>query len=252
MKKVACLAVFLFSATPVFCWPACSGSWVQVPAGTPGAYKSGDVSFTCQTKTVTNNLNLSNSTSKSSSSSTATGGTASVGPITNTANGGAAAASNNSSGNSIESSVTIPHMTATAYAPDGYPTAQCFKPFGIGAQSGWAGGTFGGGKIDENCAILEAARKARNRLTFCKIYITQKYVRKAGVTMEDCMYEEEVVSVPAPVVPQAPPQIIVSPPNITVNIPHQPVVPTTPVIPPVPKVNAKKHVACPPQPCKAN
>jgi hypothetical protein len=73
----------------------------------------------------------------------------------------------------------------------------------------------GGGKIDENCAILETSRQAPNRLARCMVYITDKYAKAAGVTLEKCM-QEDLVPAPAPAVPvaQAPPaapQIVVVP-----------------------------------------
>jgi hypothetical protein len=70
--------------------------------------------------------------------------------------------------------------------------------------------SFGGGKIDENCATLEAARQARNLLVYCKIYTQNKYVKRAGVTMEDCLGPAPVaVVVPTPEPVPAPTPIIV-------------------------------------------
>src|SRR5208337_2795165 len=67
-----------------FAWPACSGNWIQVPAGTSSAngavVTEGGQTFQCQkpspTPTPANSTSSSNSTSTSSSSSnsTATGG----------------------------------------------------------------------------------------------------------------------------------------------------------------------------------
>jgi hypothetical protein len=57
----------------------------------------------------------------------------------------------------------------------------CFKGYGGGVQTMPVGVSMGAGKIDENCAILEAAGRARTLLAFCKVYISNKYVKKAGV-----------------------------------------------------------------------
>lgn len=177
--------------------------------------------------------------------------TVSVSPvITSTANGGAggsanqkqtqsvnnsgnssASASNNGDGSNNSSFVTnIPRDTATAYAPAIYPTATCFKGFSGGAQGPAFGLSFGGGKIDQNCAILESAVKARNIRTFCMIYITDKFVKAAGVTLEDCIGQQ---TPPAPVViresaPIPPPAIIVNVPAPVVTIIPQPVAPAPP------------------------
>ena len=68
----------------------------------------------------------------------------------------------------------------------------CFKGFSAGVQSTAFGATFGGGKIDENCAELEAARQAPNRLTRCEIFILNKYAKKGGVTLEQCLERDTV------------------------------------------------------------
>jgi hypothetical protein len=102
----------------------------------------------------------------------------------------------------------------TAFAPSQFPTVGCYKTYSGGVQGAQLGISLGGGKIDENCAILEAAGRARNILAYCKVYITDKYVHKAGVTLEDCMHQEQVsVPLPPPIV-QAPipqPTVIVVP-----------------------------------------
>lgn len=130
---------------------------------------------------------------------------------TQIATGGNAEAANN--GNNSNNSVTnieaakIPVMTA--YAPSVFPTVVCSKGFSGGVQTGMLGISGSGGKIDENCAILEAAGRARTLLAYCKVYITNKYVKKAGVTLEECM----ATPPPAPVVipPPPSPTVIVVP-----------------------------------------
>jgi hypothetical protein len=79
------------------------------------------------------------------------------------------------------------------------------------------GFTANGGRIDENCAILETARSfdaVNERLAACKVKINNKYAKKAGVTLADCMNVPVVVL--APIVP---PQAAPVTPNITVNLP---------------------------------
>ena len=146
---------------------------------------------------------------------------------TNTANGGQGGSASQSSTNTNASSATnngnnsnnsVTNIAApkipvnTAYAPSTYPTVTCFKGLGAGVQTGAFGGSFGGGKIDENCAILEAASKAQNRLSYCKVYISNKYVKKAGVTLEDCMAEEPKPEA-APISPAPAPVQIILPSN---------------------------------------
>jgi hypothetical protein len=93
LKTLRLLAVLLLASASAFAWPSCSGSWVQVPAGTSSAngaiYVTGDnLTFQCQkptepTKptTIATSTSSSNSTANSGSTSSATGGNA-------TANGG--------------------------------------------------------------------------------------------------------------------------------------------------------------------
>lgn len=176
------------------------------------------LTFQCQThqnpqgdpiqNTVTNTSN-SNSSSGASSTSSATGGNASQkqGQSQSSENNNASSASNsgNNSAYNSETNIAAPKIPVeTAYAPSIYPTVTCFKGIGAGVQTGPFGGSFGGGKIDDNCAILEAAAKAKNRLTYCKVYVSNKYVKKAGVTLADCMYD-----------PPAPPPVLVGLPLAT-------------------------------------
>jgi hypothetical protein len=169
------------------------------------------------------------------------------------------AASNNGNGanNSTYSSTTnvaaskIP--VASAVAPPSYPTATCFKGFSAAAQSMAFGASFGGGKIDENCARLEAARAAKNRLAFCKVYISDKYVRQAGVTLDDCMAQDEQITVeqsPATVVPEPAPvqPIVVNVPAPVVQVIQPPaptVVAPTPIAPELKKKSVRRvHPPC--------
>jgi hypothetical protein len=96
-----------------------------------------------------------------------------------------------------------------------------------------------GTKIDKNCADLEAARKAPNKLAYCKVYIRNDYVRKAGVTLADCMIEDkqQVVTVTPTDAEKRALEIlhrsvaaVTPPPTIIVNIPA-PVPVAAPVVP---------------------
>jgi hypothetical protein len=93
----------------------------------------------------------------------------------------------------------------------------------MGAQSAAFGIAFGGGKIDDNCARLEVARSfdvAGERLAACKVKISNKYSKQAGVTLEDCLQQQkQVVVVPATVAPAPAPQIIVVPMTAPASLP---------------------------------
>lgn len=156
--------------------------------------------------------------------------------------------SNNNGGNVA---ISTPRQTATAYAPTMLPTASCFKPVGFGAQMPVAGISFGGGKIDQNCASLEVARsfaQVQDYVAYCKVMLTNKFVKQAGISMEDCMNQYiPPVAVLAPVeAPQAP-VITVNVPAIPVNIELPAPVATPTQVCPAPPVHRKKHQ--PVKPC---
>jgi hypothetical protein len=133
-------------------------------------------------------------------------------------------------------------------------TAECFKPYAGGGQGLLFGASFGGGKIDENCARLEASRQAPSIIARCKIFLTTKYAKDAGVTMDDCMPQPKLVTVtvppPAVVVPPAPlPVITVNVPAPLVTIIPAPVLPLTPSIVVAAQItHHKTHVPCNPVP----
>jgi hypothetical protein len=124
---------------------------------------------------------------------------------------------NGNGNNSNDETTNVPKEVASAYAPTILPTVPCFKGFSGGAQAGFGGVSFGGGKIDANCAELEAARQAPSLIARCKIYIQNKYVRSAGVTMEDCLGPKPqpvvivtpMAPVPAPIIVQVQPAPVV-------------------------------------------
>ncbi len=209
---------------------------------------------------ASNSSSASNSTSNSASSAvnktkvTATGGNAtasatggSVGNISNTQHqsqsqsltnsGNSSATASGNGNNSDNSTYIVPRQVASAIAPSVAPTTPCFKGFSGGGQSATFGFSFGGGKIDENCAELEASRLAPSLVARCKVYLTNKYVKQAGVTMEDCLGPigptQVDVAAPTqvnPVVAQAPIIITNPAPIVDVTIVPPPVVAPAPNI----------------------
>jgi hypothetical protein len=159
---------------------------------------------------------------------------------------------NGNGDNSNNSSYTtnVPRDTATAVAPPVFPTVPCFKGIGVGAQGPAFGASFGGGKIDQNCAELEASRQAPSLIARCKVYLLNKYAKQAGVTMEDCLAvpEPRATIVEAPVAAPAPqivvnvPPIVVPTPQITVAV-EGPAVAEKPLPPPVKQ--RRVHKPCP-------
>lgn len=79
--------------------------------------------------------------------------------------------------------------------------------------------------MDKNCAILETARSLANfgsDISYCRVMLTNKYVKAAGVTLDECLAtRKQVIPVSAPIEPSAP---------IIVNVPPQP---QAEIIPPV-------------------
>ena len=207
--------------------------------------------------------NSGNSTNTSTNTNVAQGGTGGNAnqkqgqQQTQTANGGSATASGNGVGNGNNSDNTVvnyPRQTPSAIAPEVFPTVPCFKGTSVAGSGGAFSFGFGGGKIDENCAELEAARQAPTRVARCKVYLLNKYVQKAGVTLEDCLgpsvvperaVERQQLVAPAP-------QIVVNVPAINVPAPiiieqQIPVAPPLPVAPrPLPPAVKQHH---PIKPC---
>ena len=190
-------------------------------SSTSGVNNSGN-SSNSNTNKLTNSGNSHSSSSSGVSNagnSTATGGAATGGNANqqqsqqqNAQNSG-----NNSDYNS-ETNIAAPKIPVdTAYAPFVGPTVPCFKGVGFGVQSVPLGASFGGGKIDGNCAILEAARQAPSRIARCKVYISNKYVKAAGVTLEDCL---NAFGDPQPVIvqPPSPVSIVLPSANATANV----------------------------------
>jgi hypothetical protein len=230
----------------------CQPKTPTTPSSTGGNSNANSVATATSSSTAASQSasNSSATGGKSSSISSATGGNATGGnsysgvsnsgnsSVSNSVNatGGAggnatASATNNGNGanNSTYSSTTnvaaskIP--VATAIAPPSGSANTCFKGFGGGVQSALLGASFGGGKIDTNCAILEAARLAPSLLARCKVYLSDKYVKAAGVTLDDCLADQALLAVasipaePAPAPVPAQQTIVLPAPQVTINLP---------------------------------
>jgi hypothetical protein len=192
---------------------------------TGGSIKNSGNSSNTNTNTATGGAGGNSNQSQTQSTSSA---------ANNNGNGNGNGA-NNSSYSSTTNVAATKIPVASAYAPPVLPTNPCFKGIGVGVQTMAFGGSFGGGKIDPNCSILEAARLAPNLLSRCKVYISNKYVKAAGVTLEDCLEQEAPVAVV-----EAPQPIQASAPQVVVNIPPQPA-----VIVPAPIVNVIAEAPAP-------
>jgi hypothetical protein len=79
-----------------------------------------------------------------------------------------------------------------------------------------AGGSFGGGKVDPGCDARELARSFTSRQTVasCKVLLSTKAAKKAGVTMEDCLG-----SAPEPIPVVSTPVPVVSAPSVSITLP---------------------------------
>jgi hypothetical protein len=170
-------------------------------------------SSTAKSSVNSSNTNTNNTSSNSSSNSNSNS------TSTSNAQGGSATNNGNSSNNSNYSSTTnvdaarIP--VNTAYAPTTVPTMSCFKTYSGGAQTVPFGISVGGGKVDDNCRKLETAMHATNQLVYCKIYITTKDAKAAGVTLEDCLGPKPEVPVVVPTPVAVIPPVVVTAPEPT-------------------------------------
>ena len=249
-KSIA--AFVILCGTSAFAWNCPTGQIrQQAPAGTPTTAPYYDVvegiAFICVPATPTMTPSTTPSTSATSTSS-ATGGNASAaatgGNSTNTNNNistntlsqtqkqqqsqsqsNTSTNDNQSQGGSVSdvgnssTVVEAPKIpVASAYAPPVFSSANCFKGFSGGVQTAVIGGSFGGGGIDRNCAALATSQNLYamgSRKAACKVIITTKAAKDAGVTLADCMAEQ-----PRPVVVAQP--VVQPAPSITVNVPPAP------------------------------
>jgi hypothetical protein len=156
-----------------------------------------------------NSSNTNTNTAQGGSGGSATSNTSSTASAANNGNG-----SNNTSYNSDTNVAAskIPVNTAIGIAPPA--NLNCSIGYGGGAQTAALGVSAAFSRVDKNCARLTVALTARNRLSYCKVYITNKYAKEAHVTLEDCLGTDPVAVVAAPVIPTLAPQ----PVDITVRI----------------------------------
>ena len=261
MKKTMVLAVLMFGCSmSALAWNCTAPNQVrvQVPTGTVGngtGDGSGQVvvdsglTFICEvlptaTPTPPSATATSGSTSTATSTNTVSNTLAQTQKQqqtqsnTSTNSNQSAGGSVSDVGNSV-TTVEAPKIpVAPAYAPPVFSTTNCFKGWSAGGQTSLLGGSFGGGGIDKNCAALAAAQNLfamGSRLAACKVILTTKAAKDAGVTMDDCM---TVVQRQAPpVIPVAQPE----PLQVNVYFPAAPPV-VAPVVAPVVKPIAK-HIA---------
>ena len=251
MKKTL-YALVVLCTTSAFGW-TCNVPGqirVQVPTGTVGSGVgdgSGQVvvdnglTFECETLPTASGtaVNTNTNTATSMSNSNATQGQKQGQSQSSNNNNQSAGGSVSNVGNSV-TNVAAPEIPVnSAFAPPVFSSANCFKGWSAGTQTPLLGGSFGGGGIDKNCVTEREAvdyLASGSRLAFCKMKITTKESKAAGVTLEDCMNvplhvqptpQPTPVSVQPPIVVTSPaPQIIVIEPPITVvpAAPHKAVV----------------------------
>jgi hypothetical protein len=218
-------------------------------SATGGNATIGNVSST-STISKSGNSSIQNSgNSSNKNTNTATGGNQTQ-TSTSSANGNGVGNGDNS--NNYSSTTNVPRDVATAFAPTVLPTTPCFKGFSGGGQGTMFGFSFGGGKIDANCADLEASRLAPSLISRCKVYLMNKYVKAAGVTMTDCLAVPQPAApivIPAPPAPQLQPVINITVPPATVIIPAPAIAPALSVAVAAARIKKKPfHVTCNPKP----
>ena len=278
MKKTMLLAVILCAAS-AFGWNCTTPGQVrvQVPTGTVGSGTGDGSGQVVVDSGLTFICEVLPTATPTPPSATATSGSTSTATSTNTVSNTLAQTqkqqqtqsntstnSNQSAGGSVSdvgnsvTTVEAPKIpVAPAYAPPVFSTANCFKGWSAGGQTPLIGGSFGGGGIDKNCAALSTSQNLfamGSRLAACKVIITTKAAKDAGVTIKDCMYTDNVGNIHASVI-----QPVVQPVQVTVNVPPAPAAQliyltppqVAPVVAPKPlgdvKPKSVKHIS---KPCK--
>jgi hypothetical protein len=108
-------------------------------------------------------------------------------------------------------------QTASAIAPDTFPTSPCFKTASGAGQGAGFGFSLGAGKVDEGCDARETARilaSMGSKTAACKLIVSTKASKRAGVTLADCLID----STPEQLQP-VPSVVIVPPANVSVTLP---------------------------------
>ena len=286
MKTLRTALTLLFLCASALAWNCPTGQIrQQAPSGTPTSTPYYDVvegiAFICvpstpptspTTGSTNNNSNVNSNTNSSTATSnvrvsnalaqkqqqgqaqTANGGSASS---TSSATGGNAQSSAQNNGNGSNNTTTnvaaakIPVATATT-GPI-MPSAPCVKGFGGGVQFPMIGASAAGGKIDQGCDDRELARSFSGPQTIasCKILINSKKAKKAGVTLEDCMTNQQVsqnvgtsqqVTTPEPLVVVVPAPLVSITPVITVVPEYKAEMTVTAKSPVVAKNKAVRHM----------
>lgn len=169
------------------------------PAPTPGGTGSSSSSSSSTGGSVNGSGNSSN---KNTNAQGQQQGQSSKNKNTNNVGSSSdSSASDNGNGNgngandtTITTNVAAPKIpVATAYAPAAIATVPCFKAYSGGGQASNFGFSIGGGKVDGTCQTLEVARSyaiSGSRKAYCKMMVNLKQSKQAGITFDDCMYEE--------------------------------------------------------------
>jgi hypothetical protein len=204
-----------------------SGASATGGNATAGVKNSGNSTNTLSNNLVnTNNLSNTQQQKQAQTQSNAS-----------TNNNTSAATSNGDNSNNSLTTVEAPKIPVnTAVAPPVFSTSTCFKGFSGGAQTAVAGLSFGGGGIDKNCAALATAQNLYamgSRLAACKVIITTKSAKAAGVTMDDCMtvpvpIQRVIVQQPAPISVQPVAPAPVAPVIVYIPQPHEEITVTAP------------------------
>jgi len=220
----------------------------KLPVTPPITIQGGTTSTNTNTNSNTNTQSQAQSQSQSQSMNNS-GNSSSSSSVKNSGNSSStSSANNNGNGNGDGSNNTaivtkesqIP--VATAYAPTIIPTVPCFKGLSGGVQTMAAGVSFGGGKVDPNCAMIETAKaflEGGARSAYCKVLIQNKYAKEAGVTLDDCM---AVVTVEKAAVPTTAPKTAVAVGPAVAIVTPVPAEPTPAPVQPEP-VAPEKHIS---------
>lgn len=243
-RTMLSLAAFMLLSLSAFAWPACTGNWIQVPAGTSSVngalYTTGDnLTFQCQKTAApqgnpiqSTNTNTSNSSSTANAgatagassqatggNATATGGNQKQGQSQSSSNQNQSNASvegNNSSYNNV---TDIKPASASAITPTLIPTAPCLGSVGGAGQAIAGGASFGFTRVDKGCdsrqAALLFAVSLHNPDAAARIMCSTRAAKQAKLTLAQCLASTASIPVPQAFVPTP------APIAVTVNVPAQ-------------------------------
>lgn len=273
MKTLRIIAIALCLCAPALAWNCTAPGQVrvQVPNGTKGT-GTGDgpgevvvdngLTFECETLPTSTPSTTNNNTNNNSNSNTNNNVAKSTVKVSNTltnqqsqtqlqnqsqnqtATGGNASSNATATGNGDNSNNSVTNYEApkipvnSAIAPPVLPTAPCTKGFGGAGQGMLLGGSFGMSRVDQGCDDRELARAFSGPQTVasCKILLSTKKAKKAGITMADCLQVRTPVP-PAPVVIR---EMVPAPP-VALPQPIVIIVPTPVPAPPQYKTEVTVH-----------